>query len=182
MAAKQWATIEDVNRVEERAELIDGEIVILGPDGAMPGQAAAEMFVSLRECAKGRPCGRATQGRVVYEVDLPHRKSFSPHAGLHAGPPTGMKFLQGAPVVAVEIRNRWDYGSAVEVSRAAKRADYFAAGTKVVWDVDLLGPDVVRKYTRESLDEPQVFRRGEMADAEPALPDWRMPVDDLFEE
>jgi len=35
---------------------------------------------------------------------------------------------------------------------ARKRADYFAAGTIVVWDVGLLGPDVVRVYKK---DEPQ---------------------------
>ena len=29
---------------------------------------------------------------------------------------------------------------------AEKRADYFAAGTLGVWDVDLLGEDVVRVY------------------------------------
>ncbi len=64
---------------------------------------------------------------------------------------------------------------------AAKRADYFAAGTKVVWDVDLLSDDVVRKYTAESPDKPVVFRRGEQADAEPAVPGWKFPVDELFD-
>ena len=63
---------------------------------------------------------------------------------------------------------------------AAKRADYFAAGTLVVWDVDLLGPDTIRSY--ETADgEPTVFRRGEVADAEPAVPGWRFPVGELFE-
>jgi len=27
---------------------------------------------------------------------------------------------------------------------------------------------------------PTLYRRGEHAEAEPALPDWSMPVDDLF--
>ena len=63
---------------------------------------------------------------------------------------------------------------------AEKRADYFAAGTRVVWDVDLQGPDTVRVYRADSPDVPTVYRRGEIAEAEPALPGWRMPVDDLF--
>ena len=64
---------------------------------------------------------------------------------------------------------------------AAKRADYFAAGTKVVWDVDLLGEDVVRKFVSPDAEKPAaVFRRGENADAEPAVPGWVMAVDDLF--
>ncbi len=63
---------------------------------------------------------------------------------------------------------------------AQKRADYFAAGTIVVWDVDLLAEDVVRVYRAEAPDTPTPYRRGEVADAEPAVPGWSMPVDDLF--
>ena len=61
-----------------------------------------------------------------------------------------------------------------------KRLDYFAAGTLVVWDVDLLSEDVVRVYRASSPDHPTVYRRGEEAEAEPALSGWAMPVDDLF--
>lgn len=62
-----------------------------------------------------------------------------------------------------------------------KRADYFAAGTLVVWDVDLQGDAVIKSYKASASETPVIFRRGEMADAEPAVPGWRMPVDDLFE-
>jgi Uma2 family endonuclease len=64
---------------------------------------------------------------------------------------------------------------------ARKRADYFAAGTKVVWDVDLESDDVIRVYRASAIDEPTIYRRGEMAEAEPAVPGWKMPVDELFE-
>ena len=40
-----------------------------------------------------------------------------------------MKFFQGAPVFAVEVRSEGDYGPRAEREMAAKRADYFAAGT-----------------------------------------------------
>ncbi len=63
---------------------------------------------------------------------------------------------------------------------AAKRADYFAAGTLVVWDVDVLRDQVVRVYRADNPDRPTVYHRGETAEAEPALPAWSMPVDDLF--
>jgi Uma2 family endonuclease len=49
-----------------------------------------------------------------------------------------MKFFEGAPVFAVEVRSEGDYGPAAERELAEKRADYFAAGTLAVWDVDLL--------------------------------------------
>lgn len=61
-----------------------------------------------------------------------------------------------------------------------KRADYFAAGTLVVWDVDLLSVDVIKSYSARNSDTPLIFRRGAKAKAEPALPGWSMPVDDLF--
>jgi len=53
---------------------------------------------------------------------------------------------------------------------AAKRADYFAAGTLVVWDVDLLSVDVIKSYTANEPETPKIFRRSDLADAEPAGP------------
>ena len=63
---------------------------------------------------------------------------------------------------------------------AEKRADYFAAGTLVVWDVDVLRERVVRVYRADAPDRPTIHRSGDMAEAEPALPGWTMPVDDLL--
>ena len=91
-----------------------------------------------------------------------------------------MDFVRGAPVFAVEVRSKGEYGPRAERDMAAKRADYFGAGTLVVWDVDLRGADVVRAYRADDPERPTVFRRGESASAEPAVPDWSMPVDDLF--
>jgi len=113
-------------------------------------------------------------------VNLPNRRSFSPDAAWYVGPSTGMKFLEGAPVFAVEVRSEDDYGRNAERAMAEKRADYFAAGTLIVWDVNLLSPDVVKSYDAADPDPPKIFRRGEVADAEPAVPGWRMPVDELF--
>jgi Uma2 family endonuclease len=91
-----------------------------------------------------------------------------------------MKFLEGAPIFAAEIRSEGDYGPAAERTLAEKRADYFAAGTLVVWDVDLLREDTIKVYRASAPDQPTIYQRGEIAEAEPALPGWRMPVDELF--
>lgn len=88
--------------------------------------------------------------------------------------------MEGAPLFAVEVRSREEYGPAAERAMAEKRADYFAAGTLVVWDVDTLGDQVVRAYRDGDPARPATFRRGDLADAEPALNGWSMPVDDLF--
>ena len=47
-------------------------------------------------------------------------------------------------------------------------------------DVDVLREGWIRSYQAEEPDHPAVFRRGQMADAEPAVPGWRFAVDDLF--
>jgi Uma2 family endonuclease len=92
-----------------------------------------------------------------------------------------MEFVNGSPDFAVEVRSEGDYGRTADRELAAKRADYFAAGTKVVWDVDLLGDDVVGVYRADSPDQPTIYRRGETAEAEPAVPGWKFSVDELFE-
>ena len=91
-----------------------------------------------------------------------------------------MKFFEGAPVFAVEVRSENDYGRRAEREMAKKRADYFAAGTLVVWDLDLLSEDVVRVYRSGEPERAVIYRRGEIAEAEPAVPGWTMAVDELF--
>ena len=183
MTTKARATIEDLYRVPDnaKAELVNGEIVLMSPTGRLPGYAGDEIFVSLRMHARQTKQGLAVGDNKGFLVNLPHRKSFSPDAAYYVGPNTGMKFFEGAPLFAAEVRSEGDYGTAAEEALAAKRADYFAAGTLVVWDVDLLSEDVIRVYRATSPDTPMIYRRGEIAEAEPAVPGWRMPVDDLFE-
>ncbi len=175
------ATLNDLLHVAEngKAELVKGELVLISPTGGLPGYAAGEIFASLREYAQRTRNGYAFADNVGFIVDLPERQSFSPDAAFYTGELT-MKFLNGAPVFAVEVRSEGDYGPTAEQEMAQKRADYFAAGTLVVWDVDLIGEDVVRCYKAITPHEPIAYRRGEQAAAEPAVPGWKLAVDRLF--
>ena len=163
-----------------KAELVNDQLVEMSPTGFLPSYAAGEIYTALREYARQTHRGYAVTDNVGFVVDLPHRKSFSPDAAFHTGRPTGMKFLSGAPVFAVEVRSENDYGPAAEAEMLAKRTDYFAAGTLVVWDVDLLSSDVVRVYRADAPDHPTRYRRGDHAEAEPAVPGWAMEVESLF--
>ena len=174
------ATIEDLYKIKQKAELVNGEIILMPPTGDVPGRASGFVYLSLLQFEGNIPQGRAYPDNVGFKVNLPQRKSFSPDAAFFIGPPAGMKFLEGAPIFAVEIRSENDYGKVAERKIADKIADYFAAGTLVVWDVDLLSPDVVRVYRAAVPDTPTVYRRGETAEAEPAVPGWRMAVNDVF--
>ena len=186
MTTKTRAIIEDLYCVPEngKAELIDGEIKLMSPTGARPGRASGKIYSRLSQHEEQHGGGYAFPDNVGFVVDnLPRRQSFSPDAAWHTHLPEAidnLSFVTGAPTFAVEVRSENDYGPTAERDMTAKRDDYFAAGTLVVWDVNLLSPDVVKKYTPSNPDVPIIFRRGDAADAEPAVPGWTMPVDALF--
>jgi Uma2 family endonuclease len=182
MSIKVEATIEDLYKVEGKAELVNGEIILMSPTGILPGYAGDVILTSLFEYSKRRKFGRAVGDNKAFVVNLPHRKSFSPDVAFYVGVAKGMKFYDGAPVFAVEVRSKGDYGPRAERLMAETRADYFAAGTLVVWDVDLLSTDVVRVYRATNPEISKIYHRGEIAEAEPAVAKWTMPVDDLFPE
>src|SRR5919205_3969587 len=168
MSTKTEATIEDLYKVDGKAELINGEIVHMSPTGGKPSLAARAILFSLYEYEKRTQSGYAVTDNAAFVVNLPHRKSFSPDAAFYVGGEPTMKFFEGAPVFAVEVRSEGDYGPKAEEAMGRKRADYFAAGTLVVWDVDLLSETPVRAYRASDPENPILYRRGESADALPA--------------
>lgn len=173
---------EQLTRVEGKAELVNGRINLIPPTGEEPGLSGFQIAISLNDYARRTQRGRVVPDNVGFRVNLAHRLSFSPDVAFINRQRSGNAgFIEGAPVFAVEVRSENDFGAHMEREIAEKRADYFAAGTLVVWDVDPFGEDVVKKYTAASPDVPQIFRRGDSADAEPAVPGWRMPVDEIFE-
>lgn len=177
------ATIEDLYNIpgNGKAEIINGEVVRIMPTGGKPGRASGKIFLSLSSYEQTIGGGYAFGDNVGFIVDLPNRQSFSPDAAWYTGELEGMKFLRGAPAFAVEVRSENDYGPIAERELAKKRGDYFAAGTLVVWDVDLLSEDVIRVYRFTDPENPTIYKRGDIAEAEPAVPDWTMPVDELFD-
>ena len=182
MATRPRATIDDLYRVPEnaKAELVEGEILLMPPTGGLPNRAAGKIWLRLYEYEQVHRNGIAVSDNAGFHVNLPNRESFSPDAAFFVGPHPGMRFYEGAPAFAAEVRSEGDYGPAAEREMAEKRADYFAAGTQVVWDVDLQSDEVVRVYRKDDPVHPTIYRRGEAAEAEPAVPGWSMSVDDLF--
>ena len=177
------ATLDDLMRVEGKAELVGGRIVHLMPSGDIPSAVAFEIAVSLREYAKQTAAGAAYADGAGFAIDPPLanvRQSFSPDAAFRSGPrPQTMRFIPGPPTFAAEVRSENDDGPGPEVEMAAKRADYFEAGTRVVWDVDPEA-ETVAVYRADAPTTPVIYRRGDVAEAGPAVPGWRMDVDAIF--
>ena len=177
---KRPATIEDLYRVEEKAELVNGEIIIMSPASAGHGRTSGRIFQSLLAYEERTGQGTAFPDNVGFVVHLPHRQSFSPDAAYIFGSYNEDEFVDGSPAFAAEVRSPEDFGPAAELALAAKRADYFAAGTLVVWDVDMIRDKVIRVYRAGSADQPTVYRAGDVAEAEPAVPGWTMAVAELL--
>jgi Uma2 family endonuclease len=183
MSVTTRATIDDLHRIEGKAELIGGRIVHLMGTGFRPSRIAAKIFKSLDNYAETTQHGFAFTDNLIFAVPelTSGRESFSPDASYYLGDPPSneMDAIAGPPTFAIEVRSKNDYGKAAELEIAAKRADYFEAGTEVVWDVDSKVL-VVRSYLKDKPDQPILFGSGQDADAGPALPGWRMAVDSIF--
>ncbi|MBC8142405.1 MAG: Uma2 family endonuclease [Armatimonadetes bacterium] len=172
-------------RTDGKAEIINGKVVKFMASGDMPSSAAKNIVFALEIWKRTTgETGRVYADGIGYLCSLSHRFSFSPDASYYTGERSGAKFLPTTPVFAVEVRSEGDYGAAMEAEMKAKREDYFATGTEVVWNVDVLrGAEIVRKFTKAGGAETPVavFKRGDVADAEPAVPGFTVKVDDLFE-
>lgn len=86
MTTKARATIDDLYNVPDnaKAEIVDGEIVLMSPTGDMPARAGFKIAMSL-SLMEGKIPDRAYPDNVGYKVNLPNRDSFSPDASLLFG-------------------------------------------------------------------------------------------------
>ncbi len=183
MVARTEATIEDLSnapRDNGTYELVNGELVHMSPTGFIPNRVAGQIYRLLAAYEDIIGSGHALTDNAGYIVNLPHRKSFSPDASyaLHA-PEDGMRFVEGAPVFAAEVRSEGDCSPVADRAYAEKRRDYFAAGTRVVWDVDPVR-QTIASYRADQPESPTHFGVGDTADAEPALPGWRVAMSAIF--
>jgi Uma2 family endonuclease len=177
------ATLDDLYRTPGKAELIGGRIVEYMATGRIPNRVAGRIYRSLDDHATQMRKGEAYTDNMGFAVPLlpSGRESFSPDAAYYDGPfpADPMRFIEGPPTFAVEVRSENDYGPAAETEMADKRADYFAAGTPVVWDVDPVA-ECIHVYKASAPSQPTTYQRGQVADAEPAVPGWRVALDWIF--
>ena len=176
------ATIQDLEAVAFKAELIDGRIEPIMPTGRRPNRVAGNIYLSLRAFEGVLGSGEAYTDNIGYVVPelASGRESFSPDVSYCFGPfgDEPMRLIPSAPAFAVEVRSEGDFGPSAERAMAAKRADYFEAGTLVVWDVDPEARTIRSHGGSESA--VAAFAAGEMAHAGAAVPGWEIAVDEVF--
>src|SRR5260370_4079791 len=136
------ATLDDLYQEKGKAELIGGRIIPLMPTGRRPNRIAARIFKSLDAYAEATGRGEAytdNMGFTVPELSS-GRESFSPDAAYYVGklPENPMRFVEGTPTFAVEVRSENDD----EEEMADKRIDYFESESKRCWG-DISHPQIV---------------------------------------
>ena len=132
-------TLDDLAREEGKAELVAGQVVPVMPTGHRPGQVAGRIFRRLADYADAAGGGRLRRqhrvrgGRIVDRPGVVLAGRGVLH-GAAAGEPDAVRAR------AARLRGRGAQRERLRAGRggdlAAKRAEYFEAGTLVVWDVD----------------------------------------------
>ena len=176
------ATLEDLQGTPGKAELIGGRIIRYDSSGEQPSRIAGRIFRSIAEYADTSGKGEAFTGNLGYAIPelQSGRKSFSPDVSYYDGPRLeSMRFVEGPPTFAVEVRSENDNKPGAEAAIQAKRTDYFQAGAQVVWDVDTLA-ECIHVYRATAPSVRVTYTIGLQADAEPALPGWSVAVGWIF--
>lgn len=160
------------------SELVHGEVRILSPAGGPHGLMALNVAFALRAYVAPRRLGHVFADGTGFA--LPHRDDTvrSPDAAfVRAGRLPAHTMPEGwvpvVPDLIVEILSPSErYATLME-----KLDDYFAAGTAVAWVVDpkRRGVDVHRADR-----SVRWFAFDATLDADPALPEFRMTVADVF--
>ena len=122
--AKVAATLDDLSKVAEKAELIDGTILTLMPTGRRPNLVAGRTYRRLAEHIDSLNRGEVytdNMGFAVRELGS-GRQAFSPDVSYYVGPfpANAMRFVVGPPTFAVEVRIEGDYTPAAEAAMEAK--------------------------------------------------------------
>ena len=165
----------------EPCELVEGKIVPMSPVGFQHGKIGRRIYRPLADWSEA-PSGR---GEAVFgEIGVYIRHDpdtvraadilYISNERLAGRAPVG--YLEVAPELVVEILSPDKRRGAVE----EKLKDYFTVGVDLVWVVD---PEerYVLAY-RGSLFDVERFEKGDVLVDEEILPDFSLPVADIFPE
>jgi Uma2 family endonuclease len=167
----------EAHPLAERAELVHGEIRPVSPTGFVHARIVADLHHALYAHVEARGLGMCFSDSLGYV--LPHRDDtlrapdVSVLLAAHIPETSPAGFFHGAPDLAVEVLSPSDtYAEVVE-----RLDDYFAAGVPVVWVVHPRRRGVER---RTPDGPPRWLAEDAVLDGAPVLPDFRLPVADLF--
>jgi len=158
-----------------RAELVGGQVIELVPPGFRHGAIAVTLARHVGEHVEQHGLGIVVaDSGFVLSTDPPTVRGPDVAVVLKARVPSPLPvaFFPGPPDLAVEVLSPDEGPSEV----AAKVADYLRAGTQAVWVVDAQ-QETLTAHTELGA---AIYRREETLRGEPPLPDFELPLWELF--
>ncbi len=174
MQQHSQVSIEDV----ERYEIINGGRQEHAPMGAFETVLASWLCYLLNSFAMGKKLGIAVN-EVLFTLDT--------HRDLKRRPDVAFVSYARWPEPVIARENAWNVvpDLAVEIVSPTNLAeeidgkvtDYFHANVRLVW---VIYPDSGRIYVYQSPTQVAVLERADTLDGGEVLPDFRLPIQDLY--
>jgi Uma2 family endonuclease len=180
------AMIENITTAERllaagdigRCELVRGELVMISPAGSEHGWIVTNVTVPLAIFVKqrclGRVFGAETGFRIGHDPDTVRAPDVAFVTAVRIGAKLTSGFFPGAPDLAVEVLSPDDRAGEV----LAKVQDWLDAGCRAVWVVD---PRTHTVTVYRSLSEIVVLGTSEILSGGDLLPEFRLPVSEIFD-
>lgn len=188
MTAERTMTVEEFERIapllDGPSELVDGRLRLMSPTGFAHGVLALRIGAALERYAEDHPeVGEAVGAETGFRIDDPHHPVQAPDAafvGVNRMPAAGrggrndpaLRFVQGAPDLAVEVRSPDDTRAAMRT----KARRWLNAGCHEVWLLD--GQHETVEIWRPD-QEPIHLTRGEILTSN-TLPGFQVELGRLF--
>ena len=162
----------------KRTELVEGELVVMAPAGGRHGRIANTIAYFLTQVSRDRKWGTVFAAETGFLLRRDPDTVRAPDVAFVSSERLGTDeapagFLKMAPDLAVEVVSPSDSAAAVQ----SKVEDWLGAGTRLVW---VVYPDTRSVTVYRSLHEAEVLSEPDALDGSPVLPDFALPVSDLF--
>lgn len=174
-------TIEDLERLQAqnpdyRMELVDGEIIVMSPSGIESDEVAAAIIAQLSNWVRPRRLGRVTASSGGFILPNATQDVRAPDAAFIQAErlrQTTDSYAKIVPNLIFEVKSKTD-----SLAKLRKKiADFLAIGTQVGVLVD------PRTRTMEVYRlgvETTVLKDGEVLTVPELLPDWELPVTEVW--
>jgi Uma2 family endonuclease len=163
----------------ERYEVIDGIRVEQEPMGAFETVLASWLCHLLNRFAAGKKLGLAVN-ETLFVLDTSRNLQRRPDVAFvsYSRWPTAVVAREPAwnvvPDLAVEIVSPTNLAEEID----SKVTDYFRSGVRLVW---VFYPDAGRVYIYQSPTQVSILERTDTLDGSEILPDFRLPIVQLYE-
>lgn len=178
----QQGTGTVLSQVEDRLyEVVDGQIVELAPMGAYEVWIATILVARLETFVRQQQLGRAVQ-EMLFDLTAATGRKRRPDVAFVSFDrwPRQRRLPRSeawevVPNLAVEVVSQTN--SVEDI--VDKVAEYFRAGVERVW---VILPSQEQVYAYESPTSVRILTRTDELRGEPILPQFRLPLAELFEE